>query len=148
MLRRGCAAVCGLIALVAICGCRRPADRAPSPIVELTAASFQREVIESQQPVLVEFWAPWCRPCVEMMPAMQQVADDFSGRATIARLRIDEHQELADEFDVEAPPAILVFHHGRIVKRRSGLQSAENLAELLTAVLDGAQPRSSPQQRP
>lgn len=139
-----CAAVCGSIVLTAIAGCQQQSTgRPPSAIVELTGANFQSEVIESKQPVLVEFWAPWCRPCVEMMPALEQVARESSGRAKVGKLRIDENEEFASKFGVDAPPAVIVFRGGRVFKRRSGKQTADALRKLVAASLSDDRPEAN-----
>lgn len=124
-----------------IAGCQDPlVEHSASPVIELTAANFQSEVLDAEQPVLVEFWAPWCQPCVEMAPAMEQVAQEFSARAKVARLRIDDHKDLAASFAVEAPPAFIVFRGGQVVKRRSGKHTVDGLAQLIAASLpDGPQ---------
>lgn len=136
-------AVFGLIVLTSTTGCQEQAAKQPdSAIVELTSANFQREVIESEQLVLVEFWAPWCQPCVEMMPAMEHVARQFSGRAKVGKLRIDENEGIASTFEVASPPAVIVFHHGKVIKRRSGKQTSDSLADLVTASLGNPDPRT------
>lgn len=122
--------------LLSIGGCHQQTTGPPtSAIIELTDANFQSEVLESQEPVLVEFWAPWCQPCVEMMPSLEQVAEEFAGRAIVGKVRIDEHELVASHYGIEAPPTIVVFRSGRLVKRRSGLQSMEALRALLDAAL-------------
>lgn len=136
LLRRGCGILCVSIVLTTIAGCQEQSTGRPaSAIVELTGANFQSEVIESERPVLVEFWAPWCRPCVEMAPAMERVAREFSGRAKVGKLRIDENEDLASTFGVDAPPAFIMFRGGRVFKRRSGRQTADGLMKLVAASL-------------
>lgn len=110
-------------------------DAASDAIVEVTDANFQLEVLQVNEPVLVEFWAPWCQPCLEMAPAMEQVAKQFSGRARVARIRIDENQATASTYNVSAPPAVIVFRHGSVVKRRSGKQTSDELVALLKDLL-------------
>lgn len=130
----GRALVC--VFLVVSLGCReRASDPPPVALVELTDANFQEEVIEANQPVLVEFWAPWCEPCLAMAPAMEKVAQEFSGRATVARIRIDENSATASTYNVEAPPAVIVFRDGQVFKRRHGKQAAEELVALLAESL-------------
>ena len=91
-----------LFVLALAAGCQgRSGDEPSSGIVELTDANFHSEVIESKQPVIVDFWAPWCQPCLEMNPAIEQIAREYSGRAKVGRLRIDEHQEIPSTFDVQ-----------------------------------------------
>ncbi len=135
-LRLCCTTALGVVILHSTTGCRWESAEPPtSVIVELTDANFQREVIETEQPVLVEFWAPWCEPCVDMMPAMEQVAHEFSGRAKVGKLRIDENEDIASTFDVQSPPAVIVFRNGAIFKRRSGKQTESELQSLLAESL-------------
>lgn len=132
--RLGWAAV--LVALALAIGCQGQfGDDPSSAIIELTDANFQREVLESKQLVLVEFWAPWCQPCLEMTPAIEQIAREFSGRAKVGRLRVDEHQELSSTFDVQSPPAVVVFRDGQVFKRRTGKQSEQDLRDLIAGSL-------------
>lgn len=136
MLRWGFTAAFGLILQTSLTGCQEQSvDQPSSSIIELTDANFRQEVIESDQPVLVEFWAPWCQPCVEMMPAMEQVAHEFSGRAKVGKLRIDENEDIASTFDVQSPPAVIVFRNGTVFKRRSGKQNESELQILLAESL-------------
>lgn len=126
-----------VLLLVSIFGCEASNDRpATETLVEVTDASFQSEVIESEQVILVEFWAPWCRPCVEMIPDVEQVARNFGGRVKVARIRIDENPMTAAEYDIDAPPEVLVFQNGDVVKRRHGKQDRASLTELLTSSMD------------
>jgi len=121
-------------ALLVMClGCVDESSDTPSvSLVELTDSSFQQEVIEANQPMLVEFWAPWCQPCLEMERTMEKVAEEFSGRARVARMRIDENPVTVSAFSVQAPPTVIVFRDGEIIKRRYGKQSEEELAALLS----------------
>lgn len=125
-----------LVLLILAVGCQgRPDDKPSSAVVELSDANFHREVLESKQLVLVEFWAPWCRPCLEMTPAIEQIAQEFSGRAKVGRLRIDDNQELSSTFDVQSPPAVIVFRDGQVIKRRTGKQSEQELRDLIAGSL-------------
>lgn len=100
-------------------------------VVELTDANFHHEVIESQQPVLVDFWAPWCQPCVEIAPTIEQLAQEFAGKAKLGKLNVDEHPDTAADVGVSAVPTLLMFRGGDVIKRRSGSQSRHQLAKLL-----------------
>ena len=124
----------GLLLLLAFCaGCQhRSDDEAASAVVELTEASFHGEVMESDRPVLVEFWAPWCRPCLEMQPAIEQLARDFRGQVTVAKLNLDESPNLAASLGVDTPPIIIMFRDGKIIRRRSGRQTEHELRELIS----------------
>ncbi|WP_231734282.1 thioredoxin family protein [Calycomorphotria hydatis] len=109
--------------------------QATEVLVKVTDESFQKEVIESEQPVLVEFWAPWCHSCLEMVPDMERVAHDFAGHVKVARIRIDENPVIASEYDVDVPPAFVVFQNGKVVKRRIGMQDKDDLTKLLLVTL-------------
>ncbi len=108
--------------------------------MELTEARFNHEVMESDRPVLVEFWAPWCQPCLEMQPAIEQLADDFRGQLKVARLNIDENPDIAASFDVNSPPVFILFRDGEVVKRRSGKQTKSALQELISEALNVTSP--------
>lgn len=117
-------------------GCHDAAsDLSSLMLIELTDANFQQEVVQANQPVLVEFWAPWCQPCLEMVPDVEKVAARFSGRAKVARIRIDENPATASAYNVDKPPAVIVFRDGELVKRRHGKQTAEDLVALVSASL-------------
>lgn len=121
-----------LLPLAFLAGCQPQSDgERPSAVLELTDATFQRAVMESAQPVVVEFWAPWCQPCLDMQPAMEQLARGFHGRVTVAALNIDEYPDTAASFGVNLPPVVVVFRNGEIIKRRSGKQTTHSLAELI-----------------
>lgn len=115
-------------------GCQPEMDPGSSEyIVDVTTDNFQVEVLEATQPVLVEFWAPWCRPCIEMAPAMEQVAQDTEGTAKVARIRIDSDPDLAERYEIAAPPVLLLFDDGEVVKRRYGKQTEDQLMELISS---------------
>ena len=118
-------------------GCDDHSEDGPAGVVvDVTDATFIDEVLQSPQPVLVEFWAPWCQPCLEMQPAIEQLASEFRGKAKVARLNVDESAETPSAFDVHAPPVVIVFRDGEVLKRRSGRQSEQTLRELLAGSLN------------
>ena len=85
-----------------------------------TAASFEDQVIRSARPVLVDFWAPWCPPCVMLKPEVERLAEVLRGRAKVAFVNVDEEPELASMFDVTGIPAMMVFKKGRRVDAWTG----------------------------
>lgn len=100
-------------------------------VVELTDRNWDAEVLEAQQPVLVDFWAPWCPPCRALAPLIDQVALEFAGRVRVAKLNVDEAGSLAHRYDVRSIPTLLVFRHGRLVERHVGALSRPDLVHLL-----------------
>lgn len=102
-------------------------------IVKLTAENFEQEVLKSEIPVLVDFWAPWCNPCVMMGKILEEVAEEIFGKIKIAKLNVDDgaNQDLAARYGVQGIPALKIFKNGQIVKEMVGLQSKEGLLKFL-----------------
>lgn len=98
-----------------------------SEIVNVTQATFKSEIVESSQPVLVDFWAEWCRPCLAMTPILDELAAEFDGKATIAKVNIDDERMLGAMFQVMSIPALLVFKDGKKVAEFSGAQDRDTL---------------------
>ncbi|WP_291172773.1 thioredoxin domain-containing protein [Gimesia sp.] len=117
-------------------GCQNTAsDLSLSSLPEVTDLDFQQTVLEADQPVLVEFWAPWCRPCVEMTPILEQVSKQYAGRVKILRIRIDDNPATAAEYEIDSPPAFILFRERTVFKRRLGKQSQLQLTGLLSSSL-------------
>lgn len=98
-----------------------------SDIVNVTQSSFKSEVVEATQPVLVDFWAEWCRPCLAMTPILDELAAEFDGKATIAKVNIDDERVLGAMFQVMSIPALMVFKDGKKVAEFSGAHSKDTL---------------------
>jgi len=102
----------------------------------LTDAEFETEVLQSDQPVLVDLWAPWCGPCRLIGPAVEELATEFEGRVKIGKLNVDEHPETASRYHVRAIPTILLFKDGALVEQVVGVVPKTTLAEKLQTLLD------------
>jgi len=104
-----------------------------SEVKELVKEDFEKEVLESEIPVLVDFWAPWCQPCIMMSPVLDEVAEEWSGKVKIVKLNVSEpeNQEIATRYDIQAIPNMKVFEGGNIIKEIIGLQTKESLEENL-----------------
>lgn len=100
----------------------------------ITEDTFEKEVIKSDLPVLVDLWAPWCNPCIAMEPTIKELAADFDGKVDIAKLNIDENPDLAQSLDVMSIPTMLLFKDGKPVERIIGLTAKDKLAGVLNAV--------------
>jgi thioredoxin 1 len=99
--------------------------------VTLTDRNFQQEVIESQKPVLVDFWAPWCGPCQAMGPVIKELAEEFQSRAVVAKVNVDDHQEIAARYGIQSIPTLMIFQNGEVVDQMVGTMSKTALAQKL-----------------
>ena len=106
--------------------------------VTLTEANFASEVLESPRPVLVDFWADWCAPCRQVAPVVEELARKFEGRATVAKLNVDDHPGIAQRFAIRSIPSLLFFRNGEPVDRVVGVASGAGLARRLEATLEAA----------
>jgi len=83
------------------------------PSIALTDENFESEVLKSTEPVLVDFWAQWCKPCLSIAPALEELSDELSGQVKIAKLNIEDSLELAASFKVQAVPMLILFKDGK-----------------------------------
>lgn len=90
-------------------------------ILTITHENFEQEVLKSKTPVLVDFWAPWCGPCKMVAPVLDELATEMDGKVRIGKLNVDEHQQLASQFNVRGIPMFLLFKDGKIADQAVGL---------------------------
>jgi len=107
---------------------------AASNIVTLNQENFQTEVVQSQKPILVDFWAEWCGPCKMLAPILDEIAQEYDGKARIGKVDIDQHQGLAAQFGISAIPTLLLFKNGEVVDQLRGLRSKRDLKACLDRV--------------
>jgi thioredoxin 1 len=99
--------------------------------IEVTTDNFKEAVLDSDVPVLVDFWATWCGPCRAIAPMLDQAAGDYAGEAVIAKVNVDQNRPLAMEYNVRSIPALLVFKGGAVVNQAVGAINRAKLDELL-----------------
>jgi thioredoxin 1 len=104
-------------------------------VSEVTDTNFQADVLESEQPVLVEFWAPWCGPCRMVAPVVEEIAKERAGELKVVKLNIDENQQTAITYDVMSIPTLILFSGGQVAKKVIGAYPKRKLeAELEPAL--------------
>ncbi len=97
--------------------------------VEITSTNFQSEVVESELPVLVDFWAEWCGPCRAVAPVVDSIASEYAGKLKVAKLDIDAEPGLASQFGIMSIPTIALFKDGQVVQQSIGAKPKERLVK-------------------
>jgi len=103
--------------------------------ISVDEQSFEEAVIKSQLPVLVDFWASWCGPCTAVAPIVKELAGDYEGRVSFAKVNVDENPRIAANYGIQAIPTLLIFNEGKPVRQAVGLQPKKELQKLLDDVL-------------
>lgn len=104
-------------------------------IVQISDASFEQDVLKASGPVLVDFWAEWCGPCKRIAPVLEELADDYAGKLTIAKLNIDSNIETAPKYGVRGIPTLIIFKNGEVAGTKVGAFSRTQLAAFIDSVI-------------
>ena len=99
-----------------------------------TDQNFDQEVLKSDKPVLVDFWAPWCGPCQMMGPIIEELAKSMEGKAKVGKINVDENPETSQKFGIMSIPALKIFNGGQVVREFVGVQSMDNLKSELEKI--------------
>jgi len=103
--------------------------------LEITDATFEETVLNSDKPVMVDFWAAWCGPCRMVGPVIDEISKDYEGRAVVGKMDVDANQEFAAKYGVRNIPTVLVFNKGELVGRQVGVSPKNVYAEALDGLL-------------
>ncbi|SUO98294.1 thioredoxin [Suttonella indologenes] len=101
--------------------------------IEVNKADFKAQVLESDVPVLVDFWAPWCGPCRAVAPILEEMAQEYAGKLAIAKINVDDNNEISVQYGIRSIPTLLLFKNGQLVDTHIGL-SARGKSELVEFV--------------
>ncbi|MEO0421475.1 MAG: thioredoxin [Pseudomonadota bacterium] len=104
-------------------------------MIELNDGNFEQEVINSEVPVLVDFWAEWCGPCRMLTPLIEQLSSSYEGRAKVAKLNVDEAQQVAMKFNVRSIPTVILFKDGQVQDTFVGIKKQSDYEQGLDALL-------------
>ena len=104
-------------------------------IINTTDSSFEQDVLHSETPVLVDYWAEWCGPCKMIGPILEQVADEYAGKITIAKLNIDENPNTPPKYGIRGIPTLMVFKKGEVEATKVGALSKSQLTDFIDSVV-------------
>lgn len=104
-------------------------------VTNLTDRNFEEEVLKSSQPVLVDFWAPWCGPCLIVSPVIEELAKEYQGKIKVGKLNVDENPQVASKYGIMSIPTIMIFKDGEIVRGMVGAAPKEFFKEKIDEVL-------------
>lgn len=103
--------------------------------VQLTDVNFEKEVIKSNLPVLVDFWGSWCPPCKMVEPIIKNLAEEYNGRLKVGKLNVDQNPKTASKYTIQGVPTFILFVSGKVKQRRIGAQSRAQLQDMLNEAL-------------
>jgi thioredoxin 1 len=104
--------------------------------VVVTESSFATEVLQSKIPVLVDFWAPWCGPCRKTAPIVEEIAIQFAGKIKVAKVNVDDNQELSTKYNIRGIPSLLLFKDGEVADTNVGMVTKSQLVDFINKNLN------------
>ncbi|THB68729.1 MAG: thioredoxin [Desulfovibrio sp.] len=103
--------------------------------VQLTDSTFEDEVLKSDIPVLVDFWAPWCGPCRAMGPVIDELSEEYEGQVKISKMNVDENPATPSKYGIRAIPTLILFNGGEVAEQITGAVSKSSIKEMITSKL-------------
>jgi thioredoxin 1 len=103
--------------------------------IQLTDDTFDKDVVQSAEPVLVDFWAPWCGPCRMLAPVIEELAKEYTGKVKVGKINTDEHPNAASRFKISAIPTLLFFKGGKVVEQLVGVHSKAEIKKTLDSLV-------------
>ncbi len=104
-------------------------------MLEITKENFEKEVLKSDKPVLIDFWAPWCMPCKIIAPTVEKIAEDLKGKINVSKSNVDENPDIATELSILNIPTLILFKDGKEVSRMIGVNSKEAIVEKIKSLI-------------
>ena len=106
-----------------------------SKLTEYTDANWDAEVMNSPQPVLVDFWADWCQPCKHLVPTIEALAEQYQGRLKVGKMNVEDNDSVPFRYSITTLPTLMIFTKGQVSEQRVGLISKDNLVKLIEPLL-------------
>lgn len=105
------------------------------PVVQLSQARFNEEVLKEEKLVIVDFWAPWCVPCQAIAPVLEGLAQKYNGKLKICKINIDENQSMATEYQILSVPTLLFFKQGKVIKQLVGTKAGTDVQKTIDSLM-------------
>jgi thioredoxin 1 len=103
--------------------------------IEINETNFEQEVLSSDKPVLVDFWAPWCGPCKMLSPVIEEISSEYNGKAKVFKVNTDENMSLSAKFQITSIPSLILFKNGEVFQRIVGFRPKGDIKKLIDAAL-------------
>ncbi len=101
--------------------------------LEITDSNFQTQVLKSDKPVMIDFWAEWCGPCKSIAPIVDQISKEYEGKAIVGKFNVDDNQDVPVKYGIRSIPALLFFHNGELYDQIVGVTTKEKIVQKLTS---------------